>query len=646
MPASSPLEELLEHLIKVRDDPQEAFRVGLVEQSRYSIRETGVQTNQVLQLTDLTLTLLRTSKDDLDPLITLLSEAFDLVSFDDLQSSIPVEVVTEGLSSPSPSIQGLALSYLKKASQSPSGAAFVANDDALVKALIKLFLTSKSADIGGTKALEVIISLLSVDNPDHITTLTKNGQTGQTTGQGLLWRRVFHDDEIYNLFFHFTSTSNSSNDFSKSDVTTAQARLLDFISAVAKMRWDAISDPKASGHQSPMQPRAGSSNHTRSLLRYSTHEMIDRDDPLMANILVDFLVKLLELKNPQGCSGIASIPATSSPSLEFLVASGLHQRAIDYYLRSEDFDAFEIQFLGGAQIRYLCSYTDLYPEHFLSSPAQAEKVVNRLNRNLQISGARWAHGTSPVQDLNVLAHVPAAALLRASGSEQNPLMILPTNPANADALQTLAKVFHGPESKENDMEEDLTVGSNPSSKGARAASARALFYQYHDKHPEFWSNVGAAMNVLAMAHSASAATGLVRSMITAVWARLPDDGPQGSGPQSLPMEQKLKELCGGDVSQTGLAELLNAGDIVIQSLLTPLRTMGGDAEAARLAWRLGTEKFDVLILISDLMKKGVGKAEVPKDVWQRIGERIQERIRHGAASGFTTQTNLVGTMGR
>ena len=95
-----------------------------------------------------------------------------------------------------------------------------------------------------------------------------------------------------------------------------------------------------------------------------------------------------------------------------------------------------------------------------------------------------------------------------------------------------------------------------------------------------------------------------------------------------------------------MEEVLNAGESAIQSLLTPLKTMGGDAEAARLAWRLGREKFDVLVLMSDLMRKGVGKDEVPSQVWQNVGGRIQERTRLGAAAGSTTQTNLVGTIGR
>ncbi len=646
MTESGSLDELLDHLRGLQDNSHdEHLNTTLVEHSRISLREANLKPNHIVELAQLTLTLLRTSQDDLESLVGFLSDAVEFVTFNDLQALIPGEVVTEGLSSSAPAVQGLSLSYLKKAAESPSGAAFVAKDDALVRALIKLFLTSKSTQVGGVKALETILLLLSVDNPEVVTTVFDHGTVGETRGQGLLWRRIFHNEEIYDLFFQFTSDQASSPDVSRSDITTAQARLLDLISGVAKMRWDVIHDSTRSYMKTSSSSQFRSSAHERSLLRYATLSMVDRTDPLMTNILVDFLTKLLELQSPAGCSGISSIPMTSSPSLEFLVASGLHQRALDYYLRSEDFDKFELQLLAGAQIRYLCTYADLYPEHFMQGTDLRRRIIKLLYHNLHISGARWAHGSSPVQDLNVLAHIPVSALVEASRSTENPLLLLPTNPANADALQTLGRIFHGPTANASEINEGLVTELEPLSRGSQAGSARVLFYQYHDKHPEFWSNLAAAMNVLAMPQAASAAIALVKSMVTAVWARLADNTTDSPGPLSLPTEQSIRELCGGNVSSTGMAEVLNAGGSAIQSLLIPAKTIGGDAEAARLAWRIGREKYDLLMLLSELMKKGVGKSEVPKQLWQDISGRIQERIRLDVGGGNTTQANLVSTIG-
>ena len=639
-----PLGELLAHLKRLRDHPHQRLSTSLVEQSRFLLHNAHLQSSHVVELARLTLTLLRTSQDDLESLVRLLSEAVALVTFDDLQASIPVNVVTEGLSSSTSFVQNLALSYLRKAAESPSGAAFVANDDKLVKALVRLFLTSKSADIGGTKVLEVILLLLSVDDPDKVSIISNNGSVGQTNGQGLLWRRIFHDEEVYRLFFHFTAAGGAGHDLNRADITTAQARLLDFISRVAKLRWDAVC-PSTKGESHSSSPtRATANAPERSLLRYATLIMVDRTDPLMTNVLTEFLTKLLELKNPAGCSGISSIPAISSPSLEFLVTSGLHQRAVDYYVRSEQFDTLDIQFLGGAQIRYLCTYANLYPQHFLQGAELIRSTINRLDRNLQISGARWAHGSSPVQDLNVLAHLPAIALVEASKSNDNPLLLLPTNPANADAFETLGKIFHGPNLNALGNDGNLVAQADPFSRGSEAASARMLFYQYHDKHPEFWTNIGAAMNVLTMPQAALAAIVLVRSILTAVWAPLPNNTPDNSRPLSLPVEQCIRELCGGNVSCTGIAEVLNAGESAIQSLLAPVKSLGGDAEAAKLAWRIGREKLDLVVLIADLMKKGVGKDEVPIRLWESLGGRIQERIRLDVGGAFTVRTNLVGTL--
>lgn len=640
------LAKLSAHLRSLQDSPDtDRLDISLVEQSSFLVRISGLHPSDVVELAHQTLALLRTRQDDLDPLVRLLSGAIELVAFDDLQTSIPVDMVTEGLSSPSPSIQDLGISYLKKAAESPSGAASVANGDALVRALITLFLTSKSADIGGTKALGVILALLSVDNPDTVTTLSTEGHTGQATGQGLLWRRIFNDEEIYNLFFYFTSSDNPAHGLSKSEITTAQGRLLDFVLGVARIRWDAVCGSRKTDLQRYSKVRA-TGNSEDSFLQYAALNMVDQTDPLMKRILISFLTKLLELKSPLGCSEIASIPGTSSPSLEFLIASGLHQSTMDYYLRSEDFDPFEVKFLVGAYVQYLCTYVDLYPKHFFLNSDLVRNTVDRLNQNLQISGARWAHGQSPYHDLDVLAHLPALALLSASQCGQNPLLLLPTNPANPDVLEALGTIFQGPRPEEFGNDVGSVAEPDPFSRTARAAAARILFYQYHERHPEFWSNVGAAMNVLAMPLAATAAIRLVKKILTGCWAPLLENITESSEPAPPLTEQRLRELCGGNVSSTGVAEVLNAGESVIHSLLTPMKTGGGDAEAARLAWRLWREKFDVLQLISCLMEKGIGKNEVASQVWQSIRGRIHDRIWLDGEAAFTTQTNLVSTMGR
>jgi DNA mismatch repair protein HSM3, N terminal domain len=647
MAESSALDMLLGHLKRLQDSSNhEHLDTSLVEHSRLLLQTADFKPSHVVELARLTLHLLVASQDDLEPLVHLLSEAVEFVTFDDLQDSIPVDVVTAGLSSPSPSVQNLALSYLRKAAESPSGAAFVASDDALVKALIKVFLTSKSTEIGGTKALGAFLALLSVDNPDHVTTVSSDGSIGQTNGQGLLWRRVFHDEEVYGLFFRFTTVDEARHEFTMLQITTAQARLLDFVSEVAKISWDAIHDSTKPDPQTSSRARPGACGRERSLLRYGALNMVDRTDPLMKNILLNFLSKILELKSPAGCSGISSIPANSSPSLEFLIASGLHQGTADYYLRSEDFDKYETQFLEAAHIRYFCTYVNLYSEHFLQAAELTRSTINRLNRNLQISRARWAHGSAPVQDLTVLAHVPALVLARASRSGENPLLLLPTDPLNAAALETLGRIFHGPNSGASEGDVDLVADADPFSRGSRAAAARVLFYQYHEKHPEFWSNIGAAMGGGATLQPVSAAIGLVRSILTAIWAPMAENSAEVSGPLSLPTEQSLLELCGGNVSRTGLAEIFNADESVIPSLLLPTISEGRDAEMARLAWHLERERFDLLELISDLMRKGLSKDEIPPQLWQTNGRRIQERIRLGIAGGITAQTSLVGTMGR
>ena len=249
--------------------------------------------------------LLQTIQQDPKPLTRLLERTVQLIPFDDLRSSISPEKLEEGLKSPSIPVQLLCLAYLTKAADRPSGAAFVASSSGLVQLLITVWLAIESTEVS-ERALECIVALLAVDSTESVTVVAASSRLGEAQGQGLMWRRIFHDPEVYALMFLWTSLRSSRHDLKtkkgQQAVTISQARLFDFLSRVAEVDWTAITTsslPSVEAKftrqnvESPSQPYGG-------LLRYAAADMIDSSDYLMEVLRQDFFMKLLKVVEETG----------------------------------------------------------------------------------------------------------------------------------------------------------------------------------------------------------------------------------------------------------------------------------------------------------------------------------------------------------
>lgn len=637
-------QRLLKHLKNLRDKPEEEHLDSkLVERTQLLLGSLDTRTEYILELAGLSLTLLQSSMEDLEPLLQLLAKAIEVVSFDDLQASIPIEVVVEGLSSPSTSVQSLSLSYLSKAAESPSGAALVANHNVLVEALIATFLTSPSTETGGTQALKTISRLLSVDNPQRSGKSPATFSPDRVNGQGLLWRRVFHDQSIYNLFFQLTSNHAQNNSRPRSEVTTAQARLLDLVFEMARMRWDTVFDrttPKL--HVSQLPPVDAHRNY--GILKYAALLMVDRNDILMANIMIDFYTKLLGLKEPGGCSNIASISAISSPALEFLESTGIHKDIFNGFVISANSGTAELEFVESARTTYISTYLNLYPDHFMRDAGQVESIIQRLNKNLDISSSLWAQGSAPVHDLRILANVPALTLVTMARSGRNPLSLVPTYPSNSEALATLAQIFSGTAPSDSELSgRTLEVSSQPN-RLLRAASTRYLFYHYTSRNLDFWNDVANGLDVPAIPKVALSATSLVTKIAQTEWSSLNDLGKNQEG--AVPLESELRQLYSGDICDSGLGDLLTRGQVVIELLVQPAPHRSRDPDSMRLAWRITRAKRDTLQAIQDQMDRGIGKAEVHHELWDSTARRIKKALERKEGGKDATHTQLVATMGR
>ncbi|KIX93732.1 uncharacterized protein Z520_10638 [Fonsecaea multimorphosa CBS 102226] len=240
--------------------------------------------------------LLQTLQQDPRPLTRLLERVISLLPFDELRSTISAEKLQEGLTSPSVAIQLLCLAYLRKAADSPSGASFVATSSSLVQCQFTIWLSSESAEVA-ERSLEVIEALLAVDSENSTTVLSAGRSFSEAQGQGLLWRRVFHDPDVYMILFEWTSLTKSKRDVKTKKgmqlVTISQARLFDFIARVAPYDWNAVTTSSLAHIEAQFLRDNGGSEPYGGILRYAASHMIDKEDILMEVLRQDFFVKLL-----------------------------------------------------------------------------------------------------------------------------------------------------------------------------------------------------------------------------------------------------------------------------------------------------------------------------------------------------------------
>ena len=101
-------------------------------------------------------------------------------------------------------------------------------------------------------------------------------------------------------------------------------------------------------------------------------------------------------------------------------------------------------FLRSEAGNYVSIYVSEYPAHFLAS-ADASKILDRLNAELNIPPSRWPYATSIAPDLKVLVSLDKKVLADISTSnwEKSPLSHLSPRPLNGPALDALAIIFRG-----------------------------------------------------------------------------------------------------------------------------------------------------------------------------------------------------------
>lgn len=211
------------------------------------------------------------------------------------------------LESPAPSANILAMAVIEKAAKTPSDTAILSIMKPVLVAFLRTWLSSPSVEVG-EKATKALGDLLDVDC-DRASAASLNANMNgleisnrNPPGQGLLWRRIFHDRDVYKLFYDLCSLETMGKEEGQLDErqkSLAQARLLRVIPRLAALDFAAIS-------RSDFPDIGLSYGHYHGqlgLLHFAAVHMINKEDVLMHITLIDFFAEFLDVLSLTQISG-------------------------------------------------------------------------------------------------------------------------------------------------------------------------------------------------------------------------------------------------------------------------------------------------------------------------------------------------------
>jgi hypothetical protein len=511
----------------------------------------------------------------------------------------------------------LMLALLIKAAGNATDAATIAAQPEVVTALVNLWLCSSDAGIG-KQAGDVLLALLKVDHAVPPGAGAEESLPGHS--QGLMWKRVFGDQDIYTLIFSVCSLKHTEGvELSGSQRTLAQARLLEWLPEVGAVNWNAITH----AHHREVEKRY-TDGKGEGMLYFAAACMVDTaDDVLMHRCLVEFYAILLQTINPTETAGSPH----SSAALDFLVEHKLHDEAMKFYLdpKNPRHDPLDVQFLYAPSANYIAAYVSSYPSHFMASPLKPT-LNKRLQSSLDLSRSQWAHGESPKHDLHILSSMPRTSLLpRNKYWASSPLSLLPSKHTNADVLATLATIFHGPSKQEiinYPPSSPLMNTTHDATWKSEAQAAYALYYLYLNHNPTLFADLVQHANIVVLREVALASISLIRSIATANWLPLTET----STPTSADFKAVLHSTALAEQSKGFLALLSPPSlEYTLPYLLSATQTfsnlVGGVGDTENSAYRVAMSKFECL-----------------KEVYNRLSVHCEEGGEEGKEWGDVVKT--------
>lgn len=282
------IHELEQHIQELIETPETQIDAKLFDDIELQLTPSNIQPLIPQLLPSLT-TILNTTPHDPTAIASLATKLLTPLKLTDILQLASEEALTLALESPAPSVNLLALFIISKA-RSPSDVAILSIMAPLIQQLVVTWLSAPSVEVG-QKATEVFGELLEIDSakrkPGMLNAEMNGGKLqlrAEPKGQGLLWRRIFGEKEIYGSIFELCGDGSDLDEKQKS---LAQGRLLRLLARIAVLDMDAFRSP------------AAMRNAENGLLWWASTAMVDKADVLMHITLLDFVVEFLKVVSEQ-----------------------------------------------------------------------------------------------------------------------------------------------------------------------------------------------------------------------------------------------------------------------------------------------------------------------------------------------------------
>jgi len=184
----------------------------------------------------------------------------------------------------------------------------------VVENFLRTWLSTPHVEVG-EKATKALGDLLEVDCDRRISAgiSTKMSglqlASGMAPGQGLLWRRIFQDREIYDMVFSllsFDTRGTGAGQLDERQKSLAQARLLRVLPRLAVLDFHTITRSQFPD----VEARYGSDEH--GILYFAAVKMVDKQEDMLMHItLIDFFAEFLEMM---------SMTELTKPTMDYLAA--------------------------------------------------------------------------------------------------------------------------------------------------------------------------------------------------------------------------------------------------------------------------------------------------------------------------------------
>ena len=207
------------------------------------------------------------------------------------------ESLIQALLSSAPSANILAITVIQKSSRSPSDTAILSIMQGLVKSFLRTWLSTPHVEVG-EKATMALGDLLEVDCDRRLISTRLNSMdlaSRGPSGQGLLWRRIFQDREIYEMLFSlcsFETVGIGEGRLDERQKSLAQARLLRVLPRLAALDFRTISHTNFPDIEAHYGLQAGE----QGILWFAATDMVNKEEDMLMHItIIDFFAEFLEV---------------------------------------------------------------------------------------------------------------------------------------------------------------------------------------------------------------------------------------------------------------------------------------------------------------------------------------------------------------